>query len=230
VARLTCDEQSLCTRSRRKQNETFVQTISTGTPGRDLDMRVMFDSKLPQTLISYEAASDAALNPAGKPKFVVGASIDYDWSEHRFAVPMVDCEGRTQLLKARGVDYTLYSGAVTVPPNAATVFPEIAGEASCANQSVGIMHVFVGHANLQWHPRRVRKSPSTADNMTLFCSRFPLEYMVKQTVLTACDGTTHSLAAADDGVGLGVGLRPPKIKQKAPHKPVIREGALPVQG
>jgi hypothetical protein len=33
VAHLTCDKQSLCTRSRRKQNETFIQTISTGTPG-----------------------------------------------------------------------------------------------------------------------------------------------------------------------------------------------------
>jgi hypothetical protein len=55
-------------------------------------MRVMFDSKLPQILVSYEAASNAALNQAGKPKFVVRASIDYNWSEHRFTVPMVDCK------------------------------------------------------------------------------------------------------------------------------------------
>jgi hypothetical protein len=49
---LTCDEQSLCTKSRRKANETFVQTISTGVPGRDLDLKVMFYAKLPRTLIS----------------------------------------------------------------------------------------------------------------------------------------------------------------------------------
>jgi hypothetical protein len=30
---LTCDEESLCTKSRRKANETFVQTINTGVPG-----------------------------------------------------------------------------------------------------------------------------------------------------------------------------------------------------
>jgi hypothetical protein len=42
---LTCDEESLCTKSRRKTNETFVQTISTGVPGRDLDLKVMFDAK-----------------------------------------------------------------------------------------------------------------------------------------------------------------------------------------
>jgi hypothetical protein len=30
---LTCDEESLCTKSRQKMNETFVQTISTGVPG-----------------------------------------------------------------------------------------------------------------------------------------------------------------------------------------------------
>ncbi len=30
---LTCDEESLCTKSRRKANETFIQTINTGVPG-----------------------------------------------------------------------------------------------------------------------------------------------------------------------------------------------------
>ncbi len=30
---LTCDEQSLCVKSRRITNETFVQKISTGVPG-----------------------------------------------------------------------------------------------------------------------------------------------------------------------------------------------------
>ncbi len=54
------------------------------------------------------------------------------------------------------------------------------------------MHMIVGRDNLQWHPRRVRDSPRAADNLTLFASRFPPEYMVKQTVLTACDGTTHT--------------------------------------
>jgi hypothetical protein len=60
---LTCDEESLCTKSRRKANETFVQTINTGVPGRDFDLKVMFDAKLPRTLISHEAAGDAVLNP-----------------------------------------------------------------------------------------------------------------------------------------------------------------------
>jgi hypothetical protein len=189
---LTCDEQSLCTKSRRKANETFVQTISTGVPGRDLDLKVMFDAKLPRTLISYEAASDAALNPSGDAKFVVGADIDVDWSECRFTIPMVDCEGRTRNLKARGVEYTVYYSAMIVPPNASMVFPEMAGPPLTAHQSEGIVHVIVGRDNLQWHPRRVRESPRVVDNLTLFASRFPPEYMVKQTVLAACDGTTHT--------------------------------------
>ncbi len=75
---LTCDEQSLCTKSRRKANKTFVQTISTGVPGRDLDLKVMFDAKLPRTLTSYEAASDAAPNPSGSENFVVEAHIYID--------------------------------------------------------------------------------------------------------------------------------------------------------
>jgi len=183
---LTCDEQSLCTKSRRKANKTFVQTINTGVPGRDLDMKVMFDAKLPRTLICYEAASDAAL------KFVVGADINVDWSECRFTIPLVDWEGRTRNLKAGGVEYTVYSSATVVPPSASIVFPEMAGPSSIAHQGEGIVHVIVGRDNLQWHPRRVRESPQGADNLTLFASRFPPEYIVKQTVLTACDGTTHT--------------------------------------
>jgi hypothetical protein len=69
---LTCYEESLCTKSRRITNETFVQTISMGAPGHDSDLRVMFDAKLPRTLISYEAANDAALDPSGSEKFVGG--------------------------------------------------------------------------------------------------------------------------------------------------------------
>jgi hypothetical protein len=189
---LTCDEKSLCTKSRRKTNETFVQTISTGVPGRDLDLRVMFDAKLPRTLITYEAASDAALNPSGSEKFVVGAHIDVDWSECRYTVPLVDSGGHTRWLKARGVEYTVYASPTILPPNASMVFPEMAGPPSTAHQQDGVVHMVVGRDNLQWHPRRVRDSPRAADNLTLFASRFPLEYMVKQTVLTACDGTTHT--------------------------------------
>ncbi len=65
---LTCDEDSLCTKSRRKANKTFVQTINTGVPGRDFDLKVMFDAKLPRTLISHEAAGDAVLNPTWSEK------------------------------------------------------------------------------------------------------------------------------------------------------------------
>jgi hypothetical protein len=189
---LICDEQSLCTKTRRKANETFVQTVSTGVPGRDLDLKVMFNAKLPRTLISYEAASDAALNPTTDAKFVVGADTEMEWSECRFTIPMVDSGGRTRNLKARGVEYTVYSSATVVPPNASMVFPEMAGPPSTAHQQDGIVHVIVGRDNLQWHPRQVRDSPRASDNLTLFASRFPPEYMVKQTVLTACDGTTHT--------------------------------------
>ena len=53
-------------------------------------MKVMFNAKLPRTLISYEAASDAALNPTSDAKFVVGAEAEMEWSECRFTIPMVD--------------------------------------------------------------------------------------------------------------------------------------------
>jgi hypothetical protein len=151
----------------------------------------MFDAKLPRTLISYEAARDAALNPSGSEKFVVGAYIDTDWSECRYTVPLVDSGGHTRLLKARGVEYTVCASPTIVPSNASAVFPEMAGPPLTAHQPGGLVHMVVGRDNLQWHPRRIRESPQAADNLTLFVSRFPPEYLVKQTVLTTCDEATH---------------------------------------
>ncbi|MFN9904428.1 MAG: hypothetical protein ACK55Z_37770, partial [bacterium] len=173
---MTCDEESWCTESRRKANKTFVQTINTGAPGQDLDLKVVFDAKLPRTLISYEAASDAGLPPSGSGKFVAGVEID--WSECRYTVPLTDSGGHTRWLKARGVEFTGYTGPTVVPPNASTVFPEMVGPPSNAHQQDGIVHMIVGRDNLQWHPRRVRDSPWAVDNLTLFASRFPPEYMV----------------------------------------------------
>ncbi len=56
---------------------------------------------------------------------MVGADIEVDWSECRYTVPLVDSGGRTRWLKARGVEYTVYTGPTVVPPNASTVFPEM---------------------------------------------------------------------------------------------------------
>jgi hypothetical protein len=146
---LTCDEESLCTKSRRKANETFVQTINTGVPGRDFDLKVMFDAKLPRTLISHEAAGNAVLNPSGGEKFVVGADTEVDWSDCRYTVLLVDSGGLTRWLKARGVEYTVYTGPTMVPPNASTVFPEMAGPPSTAHHQDGIVHMVVRRDNLQ---------------------------------------------------------------------------------
>ncbi|MFN9904628.1 MAG: hypothetical protein ACK56F_00710, partial [bacterium] len=79
------------------------------------------------------------LNPSGGEKFVVGADIEVDWSECRYTVPLVDSGGRTRLLKARGVEYTVYTGPTVVPPNASSVFPEMAGPPSTAHQQDGIV-------------------------------------------------------------------------------------------
>ncbi len=119
-------------------------------------------------LISYDAVNDAALRPSGSPKAVVAAEINFTWSECRYAVLMVDCQGRTQLLKARGVEYIVYSGAAGVPAKAAVVFPEMAGEASRAHQREGIVQVTVRRDNLRCYPQHVHESPSAEDNMSLF--------------------------------------------------------------
>ncbi len=129
----------------------------------------MIDSELPHTLISYDAVNDAALRPSGSPKAVLAAEVNFTWSERWYTVPMVDCQGRTQLLKARGVEYIVYSGAAAVPPKAAVVFPEMAGEAWRAHQREGIVQVTVRCCDNLWcHPQRVCESPSAEENMSLF--------------------------------------------------------------
>jgi hypothetical protein len=88
ASRLTCDEQSLCTKFRRKANETFVQTISTGVPGRDLDMKVMFDlSYHERSYLTRQQAMVHSTRPAirsswlGLISILTGASVatPYHW-------------------------------------------------------------------------------------------------------------------------------------------------------
>jgi hypothetical protein len=61
---------------------------------------------------------------------VVGANVEVDWSECRYTVPLVDSGGRTRWLKARGVEYTVYTGPTVVPPRIADVIASMASSHS----------------------------------------------------------------------------------------------------
>ncbi len=89
---------------------------------------------------------------------MVGAGIDIDWSKCRYTMLLVDSGGHTRLLKARGVEYTVFASPTIVPPNASAVFPEMAVPPSTAHQQDGIVHMVVGRDNLQWHQRRVARA------------------------------------------------------------------------
>ncbi len=62
-------------------------------------------------------------------------SGEMDESSCRYSVPLMDCHGNVRLLKARGVDYTVYTKERRVPPTAAAVFTEMEGSASRAHQA-----------------------------------------------------------------------------------------------
>ena len=168
-----------------KEKWTYVQTIRTGTGGAGTGLKVMFDSHAPHTLILHTAAARAALPPKGHEKWVMSPdSGEMDESSCGYRVPLAGWRGNTHLLKARGVDYTIYAKERRVPAAAAAVFTEMEGKASKAHQAAGMVDLIVGQDNSTWHPRKACDSWQVEDNLTLMRSEFPPRYMVRETVPT----------------------------------------------
>jgi hypothetical protein len=171
----------------KKEEEkwTYIQTIRTGAGGTGTALKVMFDINTPHTLIRHAAAAKAALPPKGHKKWVMSPdSGEMDESSCGYRVPLAGWRGNTHLLKARGVDYTIYAKERRVPAAAAAVFTEMEGKASKAHQAAGMVDLIVGQDNSTWHPRKACDSWQVEDNLTLMRSEFPPRYMVRETVLT----------------------------------------------
>jgi hypothetical protein len=170
---------------REKEKWTYVQTIRTGAGGTGTGLKVMFDINTPHTLILHAAAARAALAPAGQEKWVMSPdSGEMDESSCSYRVPLAGWQGDIHLLKARGVDYTIYAKERRVPSTAAAVFTEMEGRASKAHQAAGMVDLIVGQDNTKWHPRKVYNSWQAEDNLTLMRSEFPPRYMVRETTPT----------------------------------------------
>jgi hypothetical protein len=138
-----------------KEKWTYVQKIRTGAEGTGTVLKVMFDNDTPHTLILHAAAARAALAPRGQEKWVMSPdSGEMDESSCRYSVPLVDCQGNVHLLKARGVDYTIYAKERKVPLTAATVFAEMEGEASRAHQAAGMVDLIIGQTTASGTPER----------------------------------------------------------------------------
>jgi hypothetical protein len=172
-------------RIRGKEKWTYVQKIRTGAGGTGTELTVLFDSCALHTVILHAAAARAALAPVGEKKWVMSLhSGEVDESSCGYSVPMVDCQGNVSLLRARGVDYTIYTKERRVPPTAAVVFTEMEGSASRAHQAAGMVDLIIGQGYSVWHPRRVCDSWQTEENLTLMRSEFPPCYMVRETTST----------------------------------------------
>jgi hypothetical protein len=171
----------------KKEEEkwTYIQTIRTGAGGTGTALKVMFDINTPHTLILHAAAARAALPPKGHEEWVMSPdSGEMDESSCGYRVPLAGWRGNTHLLKARGVDYTIYAKERRVPTAAAAVFTEMEGKASKAHQAAGMVDLIVGQDNGWWHPRMACDSWQVEDNLTLMRSEFPPRYMVRETIPT----------------------------------------------
>jgi hypothetical protein len=117
-------------RRSEKEKWTYVQRIRTGAEGVSTELKVMFDINTPHTLILHTAAARVALAPAGREKWVMSPdSGEMDESSCRYSVSLVGWQGDVHLLRARGVDYTIYAKERRGPPTAAAVFTEMEGRA-----------------------------------------------------------------------------------------------------
>jgi hypothetical protein len=170
---------------KEKEKWTNVQKIRTGAGGTGTELTVLFDSHALHTVILHAAAARAALAPVGGKKWVMSLdSGELDESSCRYSVPMVDCQGNVRSLKARGVDYTIYTKERKVPPTASTVFTEMKGRRLRAHQAAGMVDLIIGQGYSVWHPQKVCDSWQTEDNLTLMRSEFPPRYMVRETTPT----------------------------------------------
>jgi hypothetical protein len=170
---------------KKKNKWTYIQTIRTGTGGAGTGLKVMFDSYAQHTLILHTAAARAALTPDKQKKWVMSPdSGKMEESSCGYSVPLMDCRGNVHFLKARGVDYTIYSNQREVPPTASAVFTEMQGSASHAHQAAGMVDLIIGQGYGMWHPQKVCDSWQTEDNLTLMRSEFPPRWMVRETVPT----------------------------------------------
>jgi hypothetical protein len=170
---------------KEKERWTNVQRIRAGAEGTRTGLKVMFDINTPHTLILHAAAARAALAPAGREKWVMSPdSGEMDESSCRYLVPLVGWQGDVHLIRARGVDYTIYAKERRVPTTAAAVFTEMEGKASRAHQAAGMVDLIVGQDNSKWHPRKVYDSWQVEDNLTLMRSQFPPRYIVRGTTRT----------------------------------------------
>jgi hypothetical protein len=165
---------------KEKEMWTYVQRIWTGAGDQGIELKVMFDNNTPHT-----AAARAALDPVWKRKLVMSPdSREPEESLCRYSVPLVDWQGNTHLLKARGVDYTIYAGERKVPSKAATLFPEMEGKASRAHQAAGMVDLIIRKDNSKWQPQKVCDSWQAEDNLTLMRSEFSPRYIARETTWT----------------------------------------------
>ncbi len=170
---------------KEKEEWTYVQRIRTGAEGTGPELKVMFDNNTHHTLILHAAAAKAALDPVGKRKLVMSPdSGEPEESSCRYSVPLVDWQGNTHLLKARGVDYMIYARERKVPPKAAALFPEMEGRASRAHQAAGMVDLIIGKDNSRWQPQKVCDSWQAEDNLTLMRSEFSPLYIARETTWT----------------------------------------------
>jgi hypothetical protein len=140
-------------RESKEDRWTYVQRIRTGVEGQGIELKVMFDNNTPHTLILYTVAARAALVPVWKEKLVMSPdSGEPEESLCKYSVPLVDWQGNTHWLKARGVEYTIYAGERKVPSKAAALFPEMEGKASKAHQAAEMVDLIIGKDNQRWQP------------------------------------------------------------------------------
>jgi hypothetical protein len=114
--------------SRKAKKWTCVQRLETGVVGKDTGLKVMFDCGRPDSLILHKTAEKAGLRACGEMKWLLSA-----------ASTLYRRAGHKQLIKARGVNYTVYSEARRVPAEAGALFPEMTKKALTAHQTEGLV-------------------------------------------------------------------------------------------
>jgi hypothetical protein len=147
-----------------EEAEVFRQVLQASFLEKNTVIDALFDDAIPNTLITYESAVSIGLLP-WEDKWVLARDGMMEESTCMYLVPVVDWQGKTQLIKAAGVKYAGYCGKTQVPELAKVVFPEAPKEVMEKCHEEGLVDMVIGAGNAQWLPQHLYDSWQPEDNL-----------------------------------------------------------------
>jgi hypothetical protein len=159
-----------------------VQYVRTGRSGKDIIMRVMFDTIRERTIILHSVAVKLGLRASGGPVWLGHKGEDPRYSSCEYEVPVLYWKGRSDWIKARGVSYTTPSEQRDLPKGAREAFPGVTWASVTVSQGAGPVDMIIRRDNPEWMPVPAQEEPY--ERFTLMWTSLSSRYILRENKQT----------------------------------------------